>query len=211
MKTASIGIFGGTFDPIHKGHIHIAQQCLQQLNLSQLMMVPSRQSPQRTAPLASATDRFNMLKLAIANEDNIVASDIAIQRPAPSYAIDSLRILRSQHANKPLLLIIGQDVFNHFDEWLHWQTLFDYAHVVIVNRPDCKNSDEKWQRDLYQKRLTNTLKDLQKQPAGKIFQCHVEPYPVSATAIRNALKQKQADIAELDSKVHQYIIEHGLY
>ncbi|OGT06369.1 MAG: nicotinate (nicotinamide) nucleotide adenylyltransferase [Gammaproteobacteria bacterium GWF2_41_13] len=133
-QTQPIGILGGTFDPIHQGHLQIALIALQQLHLQKIHFIPCFQPPHRNQPIASPNDRLAMVKLAIGNNTAFNADDREIKRGNISYTIDTLKSLRQDYPDTPLCLIIGTDAFQELQQWHHWKELIDYAHLVVMYR-----------------------------------------------------------------------------
>jgi len=130
-----IGLLGGTFDPIHKGHINIATALMQQLDFAQVQFIPCQRSPHREQPIASAEDRLAMIKLAIEPYDRFTVNTIEIKKPGPSYTIDTLRSIHAEQPNKALCFILAMDAFAHFNQWRQWQEILNHCHLIVVNRP----------------------------------------------------------------------------
>jgi nicotinate-nucleotide adenylyltransferase len=211
MHPSPIGILGGTFDPIHLGHIHLAKKMLQLCNLQKILLIPCQQSPMRDPPTASATDRFNMVKLAIAGQSNLFADDHEIKRPGVSYTIETLKFLRQENKNTPLALIMAIDAFNKFDEWHEWQRILEFVHLLVANRPDFQKITNPKIIELLNKQQVTDTQQLQKKMAGLIYLADINPLPISAKKIR-ALIKKQKDASHLVTpKVWQYICEKHLY
>lgn len=131
----SIGIFGGSFDPIHFGHLRPAVEILEALALDQIRFVPSGQPPHRALPVAAAVCRLAMVKAAIAGEPRFMLDEREIVRPAPSYTVDTLAELRQEFPQASLVLIVGMDAFLGFPGWHEWLRIFELAHVVVARRP----------------------------------------------------------------------------
>jgi nicotinate-nucleotide adenylyltransferase len=206
-----IGILGGTFDPIHEGHIKIAKAALTHLSLSRVELIPSYQPPHREKPIASPEDRFAMAKLAITSEPLFHVNDIEIKRKGISYSIDTLIALRKQIPHEPLCLLLGTDVFAHFTTWHEWKKIPFYAHLIIVGRSNSIPPAHPELQALLEKSTTTALSDLQKYPAGKIFYLNNALIPISATLIRASLQLGEKNISDLNSAVEHYIREKGIY
>lgn len=206
-----IGILGGTFDPIHYGHLKIAEYILEKCEFETIQFIPNRTPPHRRPPFGSANHRYEMVKLAIKNHPKFSVNDLEITRPSPSYMIDTLQILQSQRPNQPLCLIIGSDAFNHFNEWLHWQKILDIAHLIVVNRSKNGLIRQPWMQKLLQSRCIDLPEKLATKNSGYILIIQIEPIPISASRIREKLK-KQEDVSNmLPNSVLNYIIENKLY
>jgi nicotinate-nucleotide adenylyltransferase len=206
-----IGLLGGTFDPIHQGHINIAKHLLQELGLSSIHFIPNKLPPHRPPPHASAEHRLAMVQIATARYRDFVVNDMEIARPAPSYMIDTLRTLRSLIPNQPLCLILGIDQFIHFNQWYLWEKITELAHLVVVNRPDYALPEETWIKELLAHRQIHDTKLLGAEPSGKIFFVCMKPTAVSATEIRKKIKKQESIAQEVPAEILRYIQEHGLY
>ena len=132
---SSIGVCGGSFDPVHFGHLRTALEVRQQLGLEQLRFIPAGNPPHKEGPRVSATDRVNMLELAIGGSPSVVIDERETQRLKPSYTIDTLLELQQELPQASLTLIIGTDQFSVFDTWHRWQDLLQVAHVAVMERP----------------------------------------------------------------------------
>ena len=130
-----IGIFGGTFDPVHYGHLRSALEVKDIFGLSEVRLIPCAQPPHREQPAATALMRLHMLELAIENQPGLIIDTRELNRQGVSYMVDTLKSLRQEFPNEPLLLFIGSDAFNHLKTWHQWQHLFDTAHIVVMTRP----------------------------------------------------------------------------
>ena len=149
-----IGIFGGTFDPIHLGHIHFANTIYKLCDLQKILLVPCNKSPLRTQPIASAQDRFNMLKLACQNFPHMSVEDYEILRPETSYTVNTLKHLKQKYSSSPLALIMGIDAFNSFDKWHKWEEILELSHLIIADRPGFKqDTSEKITKILEEKQI----------------------------------------------------------
>jgi nicotinate-nucleotide adenylyltransferase len=206
-----IGLFGGTFDPIHCGHIKIAENLLKTLNLQSVHFIPNKAPPHRPAPIASADDRFTMVRIATARHPDFIVNDIELARPAPSYTIDTLTTLRSLIPHQPICLIIGIDEFINFNKWYFWEKIPDLVHLVIVNRPGFELPSSDWLEKLLKKRHTQNRKLLGMEPGGSIFFVDMKPIYISATDIRHKIKHNDHISEIISSDVLSYIKEHHLY
>ena len=129
-----VGLLGGTFDPIHLGHLRAAENAREALALERVAFVPSAEPPHRTAPLSSARDRFAMVALATAGHAGFYASDVELEREGPSYTVDTLRAWRRRHPADELVLVVGSDAFAEMDSWREANALFDLCTVAVVPR-----------------------------------------------------------------------------
>ena len=127
-----IGIFGGTFDPIHFGHLRCALEIAEQLELSEVRMLPCGQPPHRTAPQAAPEQRRQALELALAGQSLLSLDTRELERPGPSYMVDTLVALRAEVGQRSLCLILGQDAFNGLASWDRWELVPELACVQVV-------------------------------------------------------------------------------
>ena len=161
-----IGIFGGTFDPVHYGHLRSALEVKEIFGLSEVRLIPSAQPPHREQPAASALMRLHMLDLAIKNQQGLTIDTRELTRSGASYMVDTLKSLRQELKNEPLLLFIGSDAFNQLKTWHQWQHLFEYAHIVVMTRPgfEIQNID-----DFFIARRATEITELAHNRAGKLY------------------------------------------
>src|SRR4029453_3192092 len=130
-----LGVFGGTFDPIHCGHLELAREVRAGLNLDAVRFIPAGDPPHRAAPVAPAIHRLAMVELAIADDPGLEVDTREIQRRGRSYSVETLEDLRCEAPARPLALIVGGDAFLGFPGWHRWRELFALAHVIVVARP----------------------------------------------------------------------------
>lgn len=186
-----IGLLGGTFDPVHNGHLRLAYEVMVRLELEQLRFIPSHQPPHRRQPVASAKQRLSMLQHAIKGIPKCVVDDREYHRDGPSYMVDTLRSLRDEMVDQPLCLIMGADAFMGLAEWHEWRTLFDLAHIVVAGRPGSASITVDSLNEALVDACVNRVVDeaalLRARPAGYVFYCDVTQLDISATAIRDDL------------------------
>jgi nicotinate-nucleotide adenylyltransferase len=205
-----IGILGGTFDPIHFGHLRPALEILETLSLDELRFIPSAKPPHRWQPEATAEDRLEMVKLAIQTNDKFKLDDREYHREDASYTIDTLRSLRDEIGDQQALcMIIGLDAFQSFTSWRDWQKIFDLSHLVVSTRPgyDIAEISQEW----LQQRLVKSADELNKMPAGKVYFCDVTQLDISATNIRKQLLKGNSCRYLTPDTVYDYINKHKLY
>jgi len=211
MQTLPIGILGGTFDPIHLGHIHLAATIKKLCHLQKILLIPCFQSPLRNLPIASAEDRLNMVKLAINDHTHFFVDDREIKHAGLSYAIETIKSLRLEYADTPLALIMSIDAFNRFNEWHEWQSILDVTHLIIANRPGSwQITNPKMMELLHKHQITDT-EQLQKQIAGLIYLADIAPLPIAATQIRALIKEHKNASHLVAPGVWQYICKKQLY
>jgi nicotinate-nucleotide adenylyltransferase len=214
----TIGILGGTFDPIHYGHLRLAAAVRSALGLTQVNMIPAGVPPHRAAPLASPQDRLAMTELGCKEFPGLLPDDREIRRAGPSYTVVTLQELHNEDRNRPLALLLGADALQGLARWHRWQQLFTLAHLVVVERPGTSfdvAALEPALREQWERRLTTDPARLSRQLAGSIVRVPVAPQPISATAIRAALERGAAGRPELagllPATVLAYIDRNQLY
>jgi nicotinate-nucleotide adenylyltransferase len=214
----TLGIVGGTFDPIHYGHLRLAADVKAALALSEVRLIPAGIPPHRPPPIASGADRLAMTGLGCAEFAGLVADGREIRQAGPSYTVTTLQSLHAEDVTRPLALIIGSDAFAGLTGWFRWEQIFTLAHLVVVERPgapalpDAAPSalQEQWQR-----RMTTDPSRLSRQLAGAIVRQTVTPQLISATQIRSVLARGDAGRDELrgllPAAVLAYIDRNQLY
>jgi len=206
------GVFGGTFDPIHYGHLRSALELVERLQLERLRLMPSARPPHRPAPPCSAEHRAAMVELAVAGEPRLVCDTRELRRPGVSYAIDSLAELRAElGAGTGLCMVMGCDAVLGITGWHRWRELLDRAHIVILARPGwaLPQSGEvaRWVRE-------HRLEDrgaLRDTPAGGIVIEELRPLDISSTEIRQLLGAGLSARYLLPRSVLDYIETNELY
>lgn len=215
-SSAPIGIFGGTFDPVHYGHLRLAEEMLELANLRQIRFIPTGTPPHRDAPQVSAQHRSAMVQLAIADQPAFMLDDCEVRRTTPCYTVDTLRELRADlGAAQPLCLLMGGDAFLQLHTWHEWEQLFGLAHIVVGYRPGF-TIDERIHsataelQQHYQQRLC-TADDLSRQPSGGIAELAIPKLEISATDIRRRVAKNRTIRYLLPNAVANYIHQHHLY
>ncbi len=203
-----LGIFGGTFDPIHYGHLRAALELKELFELDHVRLIPCAQPVHRNLPMATADQRLEMLYLATENQTDLIVDAQELKRAGGSYSFHTLTALRANYPDMPLLLFIGSDAFNDFTTWFRWQELFDLAHIVVITRP---NSELNPLNDFFKMRLTNDKSLLKNQLAGGLFFQPITQLAISATAIRGMIAAQQNPRFLLPDVVINYINQHQLY
>ena len=179
-----IGIFGGTFDPIHYGHLRTAFEMLQALSFAEVRFVPSGDPPHRGETYAKADLRLEMVQAATANESRFVVDDCELRRPGPSYTVDTLVAIRKELPDAPLGLILGMDAFLGLTGWHQWQELLSHAHIVVAHRPGWRAPDMGPLGEMLAERGTHRVDDLHNAPSGRIHIHAVTQLEISSTEIR---------------------------
>jgi nicotinate-nucleotide adenylyltransferase len=209
MTTARIGILGGTFDPVHFGHLRPALDVAEQLKLDHVRLIPCSVPPHRTQPQATAQQRLTMLQLAIKNNSRFIVDDREIQREGPSYTVDTLKSLRGEFPDTALYLILGTDAFLGLQTWHQWSQIIELAHIVVMQRPDEKLAMSEEFKQWYQQHLAK--ENSQTELAGSIWPIEVTQLAVSATLIRQHIATGSSPQFLLPDSVINLIEMLGLY
>lgn len=212
LSHTAVGILGGTFDPVHCGHLRIALEVLEVCGLSQVRLIPNAQSPLRDSPRASSADRLAMLQVALEGEARFIVDTRELDRASPSFTVETLAELRDELGDVPLCFILGADAFSQFHCWHDWPRILELAHLVVAQRPGCDIVLE--DEDLasaYRQRRTDDVQTLHKRPAGTIYVCEVTQLAVSATQVRDRVQQGQSARWLVPDGVWEYIQQHRLY
>ena len=208
-----IGILGGTFDPVHIGHLRLALELRDRVPLERVLLMATAEPPHREPPQATAEDRLAMVRLATAalyqqGARGLEVEDLECRRPGPSYMADSLEQLREREGDTPLALILGMDAFLGLPRWHRWRRVFELAHVIVVGRPgSAPDAEPDWARD----RLAGAADALQDHPAGRLLRVTIPELDISASAIRAALAQGRSIHCLTPPAVGEYIARRGLY
>lgn len=206
-----IGILGGTFDPIHYGHLRPAQDVLRALDLAEVRIIPAANPPHRRPPQATADQRLRMAELAVSGIPGLRVDDREIRRGGPSYTVLTLESLRREVGKCPLCLLLGQDAFTGIETWHQWQRLPELAHIVVMTRPGwslpASDALPLWVRG----RLARVADDLARASAGKIYFQTVAPQDISATRIREAIVRGEPVDGLMPPAVLDYLRANRIY
>lgn len=212
MAKKLVGIFGGSFDPVHHGHLRSMVELDEALALDQLRLMPNRQSPLKDQPGASSEQRLAMLQLATKHQPKWLIDERELGRSGPSYTVDSLLELKQEVTDGArLCLIMGTDAFAAFDQWHQWQAILELAHLVIMARPGEHLPEQGVVADLLSERKADSSNELTDKAAGSILLQQLTPMRVSATEIRQRLQAGQSIRYWVPDSVWEYIHKHQLY
>ena len=182
-----IGIFGGTFDPIHYGHLRSAFELLQALRLSEVRFMPAGDPPHRDVTIASPEQRLKMVRAAIGQQPGFNVDDRELRRAGPSYSVDTLAELRAEMPDRSLCLILGMDAFLSLPKWHRWQDILKLAHLVVAHRPGWRAPTMGPLGELLVDGGTGRVDDLHEAKAGRIFIHAVTQLEISSTEVRNLI------------------------
>ena len=182
-----IGLFGGTFDPIHYGHLRTAFELWQSLRLAQVRFLPTGDPPHREPSLASPAQRLEMVRAAVAGESAFVVDDREMRRSGVSYSVDTLLELRGDYPGHSLCLMLGMDAFLGMPTWHRWREIFELAHVVVAHRPGWKAPITGPLGEVMVDRGTGSVRELHAAPAGRIYVQSVTQLEISSTELRQLI------------------------
>lgn len=194
-----IGIFGGTFNPVHNGHVRLAKHYMEQLGLSRMLVIPTKTPPHKAAPdLADSADRLAMCRIAFEGIEGVTVSDMEIRREGKSFTVDTVHELKKEFLNAQLFLLVGSDMFLTFRKWKDWQEILKNAILCTAARTDGELQA-----------LYACGKELSEFGKTMVFDFPV--FRVSSTQIREKVKKGESCRGFIDPKVEEYILHHGLY
>lgn len=207
----TIGIFGGTFNPVHQGHLTMAQELKQHLGLDEMRLVPACLPPHRDEPEVSSEQRLAMLKLALEDYPELLVDTRELQREGLSYTVDTLQSLRDEFPDAILVLCMGMDSLLNFSQWHRWQDILSLAHLAVATRPesDLRSANEEIKTLLTESRAP--VAAFQKQKQGLVVIERLTLLPVSSTQVRQKIQQGLNPENLIDTKVFNYIKEQKLY
>lgn len=206
-----IGVFGGTYDPIHYGHLRTAFEMLQALRLTELRFMPCGTPPHRGPTLAPADVRLQMVKEAVAGQSGFTVDERELHRDGPSYSVDTLTDLRAEFPDRSLCLIVGMDAFLGMPKWYRWRQVLQHAHIVVAHRPGWRAPDMGPLGELLVDRGTGTVEDLHDSRAGRIYVHAVTQLEISSTAIRELIERGRDPRFLMPDAVRKVIRETGCY
>ncbi len=212
---ALIGVLGGTFDPVHHGHLRLAECARAQLGLSEVLWIPAGQPPHRTQPRTPSAQRLEMVRLAIASNPAFAVDDAEVRSADLSYTVNTLeRLRRLRGAEHALVLLLGVDAFAGLTTWMRWRELFELAHIAVANRPGYPLHACELPALLaaeYAVRHRDSAAALRAEPAGAIVAFEITPLAISATDIRTDIARAASVRYLLPDSVLDYIERNQLY
>lgn len=209
-----IGIYGGTFDPVHYGHLRTALEVYEAFALSELRFIPCGQPPHRATPIASAQQRQTMLEVALAGLPGFRVDDREIRRDGDSYMVDTLRSLQADSSQTALCLIMGMDAFAAFHTWHEWQAIPGLCNLLVVHRPEFKPEQvivDTELRQLMAETLVQDRSQFRNSRAGKLMFYPVTQLDISSTSIRKAIGERRNVRFLLPDEVISVIDREGIY
>lgn len=206
-----MGVFGGTFDPIHYGHLRSAFEMLQALDFHEVRFIPCGDPPHRGVTFASAEQRMRLVELAVAGQEGFLADDRELRRDGPSWTIDTLIELREEFPQRSLGLIVGMDAFLGLPSWHRWEEILSQAHIVVAHRPGWKAPDIGALGELIAECGTHRIEDLHEQTHGRVHIHAVTQLEIASTEIRDLVAAGRDPRFLMPDAVRDEILETGLY
>ncbi len=211
MSFEAIGLFGGTFDPIHNGHLLVADEILKKLPIKEIQFIPCFSPPHRSKPTANAADRLRMIQLAIKDKPHLSVNDIEIRRSTISYTIDTVKVLNKTLPHRSLCFVLSIDAFALFNEWYKPNEILNYCHLLVVDRTEFTLPKTEWLTTLTTHHETDDFNQLLQHRTGKIYFFHTSTLAIQAKLIREMLAQHNIPTEELPKAVANYIQQQSLY
>lgn len=208
IHTKIIGVFGGTFDPIHNAHLYVAQNILQHFDCQQIHFIPCKKPLLKAPATANTKHRLNMLQKALKGYPNILLDERELLRSKPSYMYDTLQSLQQDFPKIPLALIVGMDAFLQLPQWYRWQELLSLAHIIVVNRKQLSLPQEGKLFEYLQHHQTTQKTDLYQISPGKIYLHQIPEQDISSNLIRENIN---THVQQVPSPAQNYIKQHHLY
>jgi len=206
-----IGIFGGTFDPIHYGHLRTAFEMLQALRFSEVRFIPSGDPPHRGKTFAAADVRLEMVRVAVQGQPGFTVDECELTRDGPSYTIDTLSLLREEQPDASLGLIVGMDAFLGLTSWHRWDEILDLAHIVVAHRPGWRAPDIGELGEMITAHGTHRVDDLHGNRHGYIHIHAVTQLEIASTEIRDLIAAGRDPRFLMPDTVHDVIVDSGCY
>jgi nicotinate-nucleotide adenylyltransferase len=213
-ESAPLGLIGGTFDPVHYGHLRLAEEARESLGLACVRWIPAGLPPHRQAPIADATHRLEMVRLAIAGHAQFVLDDAEVRTGGPSYTVPTLERLRAAEGERPLVLMMGADAFLGLETWHRWRELFELAHIAVATRPGFDLDPARMPlalADVCRARLSEAAQALHGAPSGRVVPFSMTALGISASLLRARLAAGRSARYLLPDLVAEYIDRHHLY
>ncbi|WP_025732909.1 nicotinate-nucleotide adenylyltransferase [Carnimonas nigrificans] len=213
MAEHRVAMFGGTFDPIHIGHLRSAVELREVLGIENVHMIVNRLPPHRETPGISADDRLAMVRAGVGDTPGLIADAREVERDGPSWSLLTLQSLREEYGvNARLVMAIGMDSYRHFDQWYQVEALFDVAHVVVIDRPGSDFSPSQALLNLVEPRQVDSVEALFSAPCGHFMRLTLpSPMDVSATDLRGRIVKGQSIRYLVPEQVEELISQQRFY
>lgn len=211
MNKKPIGILGGTFDPIHFGHLRPAQQILNALDFAEIRLMPSHKPPHKSGTNATSQQRADMAQLACQDMPGFSVDLRELQRHDPSYTVVTLQNIRQQQPDTPLCFLMGMDSLLSLKSWYQWTEMLKLCHLVVSYRPGWVLDQQAVISDVLEQHQTDDFRQLHQCSNGLIYLAEIEQLDISATQIRHNVQAGVSNAGLLPGAVAEYIVACGLY
>jgi nicotinate-nucleotide adenylyltransferase len=209
--TAPLGLLGGTFDPVHVGHLRLALEVREAAALAQVRLLPAPAPRLRGLPQVSPADRLRMVQAAVAGVEGLAADGRELQASGPTRTVETLIALRAEFPRRPLCWIMGADAVQRLDRWHRWQELPELAHLVIARRPGAELPRQGAVAECIAQRRWDLERGLDDAPAGRVVVCDIPGLDISATGIRDRLAAGRSVDFLVPQQVKTMLISEGMY
>jgi len=211
-----LGLFGGTFNPIHSGHIKAAEQVTEMLNLHGICFIPSNIPPHKeNNDLAESAHRYKMVELAIEDHKNFSVSDYEITKKQKCYTIDTLRHFKHEYPDDELYFIVGHDIFEPIETWKDYKDLFELANFIVISRPGFTDAEQALplaiEDDFRYYKQQSQIIYFKHKNSNLIIRIEIEGLDISSSQIRQNIRTGKLIDKLVPPKVQQYIFDHNLY
>lgn len=208
---SDLGLMGGMFDPVHNGHLNIAQNCLQALGLDALRFIPCGVPVHRDNTLTDSRYRLEMLKLAITGQEKFSVDDRECRSKEPSYTQSSLSSIREENPEARLFFLMGLDAFNSLPTWHRWTEIFELAHLIVATRPGVTPAYDGVLQKEHEKRVASSVEEMKQDRHGRIYTAAFEEKDISSSMIRERVARNDTLRGLVPSNVETYIHNEHLY
>ena len=208
---SDLGLMGGMFDPVHNGHLNIAQNCVQALGLDALRFIPCGVPVHRENTLTDSRHRLEMLELAITGQEKFSIDDRECRSKEPSYMQTSLESIREENPEVRLFFLMGLDAFNSLPSWHRWVEIFELAHLVVATRPGVTPDFDGILQQEYEKRIASTVEEMKQYRHGRIYSAAFEELDISSSMIRERIARDDSLSGLVPRSVETYINNEHLY
>ena len=206
-----LGLLGGTFDPVHKGHLNLALTSLEELQLDAIHLLPCGQPVHRHGLIASSKNRLTMLEMAVNEYSNITIDDRECRTKTPSYALTSLTDIRREKPELKLYYILGLDAFNDFSSWHRWQEIFSLVHIIVAERPGYRLQLAKELQEEVDMRKVDSIENMKRFEEGRIFFAELGMLEISSTMIKEKILANESLDEFLPNPIIDYIRTQEIY